>query len=216
MTLSFDLFWSFRSPYSYLAVQRLIEISETYDVDIKLRPVQPLAVRDDTFFERVDPLFIRYVPRDARRVAEMMGIGFRWPSPDPIVQDIETGKVAKDQPHIWRLTRLGVIAELEGKGMPFIDQISQVIWDGSVEDWNQGDHMKDAAARAGLDLAEMDAAIEADTQKFDAIIADNHAALQAAGHWGVPTMVFEGEPFFGQDRIDLLLWRLGQHGLQKR
>ena len=30
------------------------------------------------------------------------------------------------------------------------------------------------------------------------------------------TMVFDGEPFFGQDRIDLLLWRLRQHGLQPR
>jgi 2-hydroxychromene-2-carboxylate isomerase len=28
-------------------------------------------------------------------------------------------------------------------------------------------------------------------------------------------MVFEGEPFFGQDRFDLLVWRLRQHGLVK-
>ena len=39
-------------------------------------------------------------------------------------------------------------------------------------------------------------------------IEANHAALEEAGHWGVPTMVFEGEPFFGQDRIDTLRWRL--------
>ena len=35
-------------------------------------------------------------------------------------------------------------------------------------------------------------------------------------HWGVPTMVFEGEPFFGQDKIELLLWRMQQKGLGKR
>ena len=29
-------------------------------------------------------------------------------------------------------------------------------------------------------------------------------------------MTFEGEPFFGQDRIDVLLWRLKQNGLAKR
>jgi hypothetical protein len=29
-------------------------------------------------------------------------------------------------------------------------------------------------------------------------------------------MVFRGEPFFGQDRYDLLVWRLGQHGLARR
>ena len=44
----------------------------------------------------------------------------------------------------------------------------------------------------------------APTAKYDMLIEENHAALQAAGHWGVPTMVFEGEPFFGQDRIDCI------------
>jgi hypothetical protein len=29
-------------------------------------------------------------------------------------------------------------------------------------------------------------------------------------------MVFEGEPFFGQDRFDLLLWRMKQRGLEPR
>jgi len=29
-------------------------------------------------------------------------------------------------------------------------------------------------------------------------------------------MVFEGEPFFGQDRFDQLKWRLTQHGLTRR
>jgi 2-hydroxychromene-2-carboxylate isomerase len=41
----------------------------------------------------------------------------------------------------------------------------------------------------------------------------NHAALEASGHWGVPTMVFQDEPFFGQDRIDTLRWRLEKAGL---
>jgi len=29
-------------------------------------------------------------------------------------------------------------------------------------------------------------------------------------------MVFAGEPFFGQDRIELLVWRMRQHGLRAR
>jgi len=35
-------------------------------------------------------------------------------------------------------------------------------------------------------------------------------------HWGVPLMVFEGEAFFGQDRLDVLEWRLEQSGVQRR
>ena len=46
-------------------------------------------------------------------------------------------------------------------------------------------------------------------------IEENQRQLDAAGQWGVPTFVFKGEPFFGQDRIDTLRWRLDQHELRK-
>ena len=46
-------------------------------------------------------------------------------------------------------------------------------------------------------------------------IEANQDALQASGHWGVPTMVFRDEPFFGQDRIDTLRWRLDLAGLAR-
>ena len=42
------------------------------------------------------------------------------------------------------------------------------------------------------------------------------ALLRAVGHWGVPTTVFGGEVFFGQDRFDVLMWRLHQAGLARR
>ena len=74
--------------------------------------------------------------------------------------------------------------------------------------------MADAAARAGLDLADMEAAIEGSEQAYDDIIASNQAELDASGHWGVPTLVFDGEPFFGQDRIDMAVWRMMQNGLE--
>ena len=45
MTLIFDLFWSYRSPYSYLATLRLAEMEREYDLMINVRPVYPLAVR---------------------------------------------------------------------------------------------------------------------------------------------------------------------------
>jgi 2-hydroxychromene-2-carboxylate isomerase len=43
----------------------------------------------------------------------------------------------------------------------------------------------------------------------------NQDALAQSGQWGVQTVVFEGERFFGEDRIDTLRWRLGTHGLQR-
>ncbi len=46
-------------------------------------------------------------------------------------------------------------------------------------------------------------------------IEANQRQLEESGQWGVPTLVFGGEPFFGQDRIEILRWRLDQNGLAR-
>ena len=51
---------------------------------------------------------------------------------------------------------------------------------------------------------------------YERIIAGNEQDHAASGHWGVPTFAFENEPFFGQDRIDLLVWRMESKGLSRR
>jgi 2-hydroxychromene-2-carboxylate isomerase len=124
--------------------------------------------------------------------------------------------VADDQPYIHRLTRLGAAAQLEGRSLIFADAISRVLWDSTVEGWNEGDHLARAADAAGFDLAAMDAAVTADPDRYEKVIASNEADHAASGHWGVPTFVFENEPFFGQDRIDLLIWRTQGKGLIRR
>ena len=216
MSLAFDVFWSFRSPYSYLATPRLVRLASEYDVEVNVRVVLPIAVRIPGFFETVNPLWPPYLLRDTMRIAEYERIPYGWPRPDPIVQDFATREVAAEQPYIYRLTRLGVAAAERGRGLPFVAEVSRAIWGGDVDGWHQGSHLADAAARAGLDLAALDVAIAEAPGRYDAVIAENQRALEAAGHWGVPTMVFAGEPFFGQDRIELLVWRMRQHGLRAR
>ena len=39
-------------------------------------------------------------------------------------------------------------------------------------------------------------------------ILENQTILDEAGHWGVPTFLFLGESFFGQNRIETLRWRM--------
>lgn len=216
MTLSVDLFFSFRSPYSYLALPKVLKLVADYDVTVNLRPVYPLAVRVPSFFKRTNPQFLSYVALDSRRVAEHANIAFRHPRPDPIVQDRTTLEVAEHQPYIHRLTRLGAMAQLEGRALAFAGAISRVLWDGSVQGWNEGDHLANGAAKAGFDLAAMDAAITADPDHYEKVISGNESDHAASGHWGVPTFVFEREPFFGQDRIDLLIWRMQGKGLTRR
>jgi 2-hydroxychromene-2-carboxylate isomerase len=216
MTLAYDLFWSFRSPYSYLITHRLVALERDFDVKGNVRPVYPLAVRTPEFFDGRDPLWYSYLQLDIRREAEFLGLPIRWPRPDPVFMDTATRTYPKEQPHIHRLTRLGAAAQADGRSLPFVGAISRVLWDGTVKGWNEGDHLARAAAAAGLDLPTMDAAVAADPDRYEAIIAGNEKDHAASGHWGVPTFVFENEPFFGQDRIDLLIWRMQDKGLTRR
>ena len=215
MALTADLFFSFRSPYSYLAVGRYRKLADEHAVDIALRPVYPLAIREPDFFERNHPNWLRYTMLDMFRVAQFEGIPFGPPRPDPIVQDVATRKIAADQPYIRRITRLGQAAARRNKGLAFAAEAARLIW-GGAENWHEGDHLASAAGRAGLDLAELDAEAVNEATALDADIAANQRALEEAGHWGVPTLVFDGEPFFGQDRIALAKWRMDKKGLQPR
>lgn len=100
--------------------------------------------------------------------------------------------------------------------MAYLDQVSRLIWDGGTDNWHEGEHLAQALERAGLPAVDLLNEVEADSDSLDAEIHANEAAQDAAGHGGVPLMVFDGEPFFGQDRIELLLWRMGRNGLMPR
>lgn len=207
-----DVFWSFRSPYSYLVTPDLLQLRSDYDVSVRLRPVLPIAVRAKaSLFDASDKKRPRYILMDSRRRAEFLGLPFTWPNPDPVEQDLETYEVPKEQPRIWRLTSLGVEAERRGKGIDFAHAAARVIWSGTPQ-WDEGDHLSEACDSVGLSLSDMEASVNLDRIKDD--VDANHQALENAGHWGVPTMVLNGEPFFGQDRIDTLRWRLDQSGLK--
>ncbi len=215
MSLSYDLYWSFRSPYSYMVTPRLLALEADYDVRCNVRPVYPLAVRTPEFFEKQDPLWLRYFMADVFREAEFVGLPFRWPRPDPVQRGAD-GDYRVSQPYIHRLTHLGVAAAERGRGLPFLREISHVIWSGEVEGWPEGDHLARASERAGLDWDELTAAVDADPDRFRAVVEKNQEDQRAAGHWGVPMMTFGGEPFFGQDRFDQLVWRMRQQGLAPR
>lgn len=204
------LFWSFRSPYSYVALPRVIALAKQFACELDLRIVHPAALRNPQYFGQMNPLARPYFMLDSARVAEFQGMRFRRPVPDPIAQDPVTLAITPDQPLARRLGRLGVAATMHSQGVSFCLEVSRLLWEGEVDDWDKGDHLARAASRAGLDLTQLEAEIAAEPDKYEEILALNDQALRDAGHWGVPTMIYRGEPFFGQDRVDILAWRLSK------
>jgi 2-hydroxychromene-2-carboxylate isomerase len=62
----------------------------------------------------------------------------------------------------------------------------------------------------------MDQQIAVESQRLEEAIQANQQAHDNAGHWGVPTCAYKGKAFFGQDRLDVLLWALKKDGLSQR
>ncbi|MEO0412592.1 MAG: DsbA family protein [Pseudomonadota bacterium] len=214
--LNIDLYWSFRSPFCYLVTKRLLELEARYRIRVQVKLVYPLVLRVPDYFLKADPRFFSYLLHDVARTAEMDGIPFGNPEPDPIVMEKERKVAAPNQPHIYRLTRMAQAASRDGSILPLVASVSALIWSGQVKGWHESDHLEHAVAAAGFDLAALDRIAETEAHALDAQIAEHDEDLKAAGHWGVPTMVFNNEPFFGQDRVEQLLWRMRQHGLEER
>ncbi|MGD9799969.1 MAG: 2-hydroxychromene-2-carboxylate isomerase [Parvularculaceae bacterium] len=209
-----EIYWSFRSPYSYLAIGRLAEIVRDYDIPCDFRFVRPLAMREPTFFERNRPQWMPYLLKDILRESARLQIPFAFPRPDPISMNMGSGKVDADQPLMTRLMGLGVAAaETEKKGLEFARAVSKRVW-GGTENWHEGDHLARAAEEAGLSLVALEAFVRENPGKIEDAITRNEEA-QMTQHWGVPLMVLDDEPFFGQDRLDSLVWRLDQKNLRK-
>ena len=73
-------------------------------MDVNFRLVYPLAIRKPSFFKNKNMLtYFFWRLLDYRKVANRHEMPFFRPKPDPIVQNILTGKISPEQPYICLL-----------------------------------------------------------------------------------------------------------------
>lgn len=242
--LHVSAFYSMRSPYSYLILQRLTWLNSNYNVDVDLKVIFPVAVRTPGMFsggtdkghhdgglggtEEAHPKkggrWYKWADtvHDTARVAQYEGIPYRFAHPDPVVQNHwplegpECGYIPplEEQPYITWIVRLANAAQLAGKCLEFVNYASPLIWGNGSEFWPKD--IPEAFNRTGLHYDETIKDIQANPEKYDAVWQASQDEFLVSGHGGVPNCVFRGEPFFGQDRFDHLFWRLRQNGLTTR
>lgn len=222
--LKVDVYFSIRSPYSYLVLQRILWLHSNYNIDITIKTIFPVAVRargkagkvkGGRWYKLADAV------HDTKRVGQYQGVPFKWANPDPIEQDIypvgeASGAITalEKQPYIGWMIRLANASQLAGVSLEFSKHINTLIWGGQSDNWPRD--VEKAFNKIGINYQETIKDIKANPEKYDAVWKKNQDEQRMTGHGGVPNMVFRGEPFFGQDRFDLLFWRLLQNGLTKR
>ena len=215
--MKIDLYFSYRSPYSYLILPRMLKLKEKYDIEINFKVVYPIAIRMPEWFEGKNFFtFFFFKMIDMRLQAKKLGIPFTAKlKPDPIRQNIMTGKISSHQPYIFDICHLGQMAQMKGVGMEFAFEVSSLIF-GGVENWNTDENLSEAAKKVGLDLNQLRESVNVHEQEIIGQIKQNQVDQLNAGHHGVPLTVIGDKHFFGQDQFDKIMETLKENGLKER
>ena len=215
--MKIDLYFSYRSPYSYLILPRMLKLKERYDIEINFKVVYPIAIRMPEWFEGKNFFtFFFFKMIDMRLQAKKLGIPFTSKlKPDPIRQNIMTGKISSHQPYIFDICHLGQMAQMKGVGMEFAFEVSSLIF-GGVENWNTDENLSKAAKKVGLDLTQLRESVNVHEEEIIGQIKQNQVDQLNAGHHGVPLTVIGDKHFFGQDQFDKIMETLKENGLKER
>jgi|TARA_X000000950_G_scaffold57859_2_gene69797 2-hydroxychromene-2-carboxylate isomerase len=211
-----DFYFSYRSPYSYFILPRLKKLEEEYKVQVNFKLVYPLAIREPHFFKNKNMLtYFFWRLLDYRKVAKKLDMKFYKPRPDPINQNLLTGKISSDQPYIFYVCHLGQAAHYHGEGLNFALALSNNIF-GNKNGWYERALLDEICSSVGLGIEILENEMAEKEEKIIADIELNQKQQLAAGHHGVPLLVHNGKFFFGQDRFDDFLSFMLESGMQKK
>jgi 2-hydroxychromene-2-carboxylate isomerase len=179
-------FWfSFRSPYSYLAAVELLRSREQGRYPkLQVRPVLPMVMRGLP----VPTIKRLYIVRDVQRCADAQGIPF-GSIHDPVGDGV-----------LRALTVFPYDAETDTQ-LRYCAVAAQSIWAEGL-DLRRDANLASVFVRCGLDWERAQRKL---AQGIDTTSAErNREALFAAGLWGVPSFRQGAFTTWGQDRIWML------------
>lgn len=194
-----ELFWSGRSPYAYLALERAYQLAEHHRIPLRLRPVLPMVMRNLAV-----PMRKRlYILGDAKREADWLGIPLGFIC-DPIGPGIERAYALLD------------VARQHDRLREYVLAFSAAVWSEGVDAASDAG-MEQIATKAGLPWSSCRTALHGDHWREE--VEANRASLLDAGHWGVPVLRCGPTVVWGQDRfwvIDQALQQLTNSNAARR
>lgn len=186
------IYTDYKSPYALVANKRLFELEEKYGVELEWLPY---TLRIPEFMGTVEertPHFwrkVRYLYMDARRHANAQGLTMKGPRR---IYDAFYSSAGM------------LFAQRHGLFRAYHDTVFRRFWSHDLEIDELSD-ISGVIASIGGSSAEFEAYISGPArQEHDRIIDE----AERLGVFGVPTMIFNDELFWGGDRIDMLVERI--------
>lgn len=179
-----EVFISFRSPYSYLALKQTFELADAFGLRLMVRPVLPMAMRGTNYPQPK----LMYIVQDANREAAARGVPF--------------GKISDALgPGVERCMAAFYYALGQKKARDFLWATGQAVFAQGI-DVSTDEGLQVVADKSGLFWPELREALGDDSWR--AHEKKNRDDLYEYGLWGVPSFRIGDIHLWGQDRHWLL------------
>jgi 2-hydroxychromene-2-carboxylate isomerase len=184
-----DFWFDFSSPYGYLMAEKIDAVAARFGRKVKWHPILLGVIFQSTGSRPpADGVSAKgkYIAHDFHRSARHMGIPYNPPSRFPL----PTQNAARA--YYW----------LHGQDCGLARQFAHAVYRAFFvddRDISSPDTALDIAAGLGVDRATLAAALQ--TPEIKARLRDECDKALAAGVFGSPHIIIDGEPFFGADRL---------------
>jgi 2-hydroxychromene-2-carboxylate isomerase len=186
--MSYEFWFDYHSPWSYLAATKIEEIATRHNIAIQWRPLHLANLIDAIDGRRPleeSPAFVRWYQQDLQDWAGLYGLSIRYHPDFPL--------------RPARALRATLFAVTQEKEKTLALAVFHAYWTESrdISDLNV---LGDLGAKCGL---ERDAVIAAATaSEWKNLLDENTKEAIEGGIFGVPTINAGGRLFFGNDRLE--------------
>jgi len=202
MSHRLEFYFDCSSPWTYLAFEYAQRRLADLDLVITWKPILVggifNTVNPSVYVSREKPVVpkARYMRKDLQDWAAFVGLDIGWPEVFPV--------------NSVKAMRGAFFALEQDALVPYARAVFASYW-GDLEDISQDAVLAKAVAAAGLDHDAFFAAIA--SQPYKDRLRETTDELIARGGFGSPTLFLDGDDmYFGNDRIDLIRWRIEQGG----
>jgi 2-hydroxychromene-2-carboxylate isomerase len=187
-----EMYFSFRSPYSWLGFFRFDRAMRGLAVGVDFTPVFPDPKGPEPQVT-ADQRRLHYLIADVGRITDAYGLSVKWP-----------GKIDTDwvRPH-----SAAICAGDLGRGREFIGAAFRARFQQGL-DLGADETLAHVAKEAGLDPDALLPACEA--PEYGEKLRAGFARAEQDRVFGVPFCVFRGQKFWGNDRLEWLIREIHQ------
>ena len=188
--MNIDFYWDVGSTNSYFALKLIKPIAARHQATLTWHPFNLGFVFQSNNYVLMDEPKAKMRNRgaDLNRWARRYDLPFKVPDNFPI----KTSRALK-----------GAIAMRQwDKEEDYIDTIFAAYWENNVGTVGEYDTLRDIAATLDVDPDEFESSCESPDIR-QALINSTNTALEK-GVFGAPTMVIEGEIYWGKDRMEFI------------